>query len=349
MDALLAARFEVHLVHPYGMKALRKRKRVKTDPRDPYELAKLLRLGSLPEAYIALPQLREQRELVRHRRQLVKLATAVKAGVRALLAKHNIRLPATDLHGDAATGLLDDLELPGTYATRLAAQRRLLLVLADEIAATEVDLVRRLKDHPGYRKLLTVKGIGPILAAVFVAEIGDVSPVPGRRGVVLLGRDHPSPLRVRQDGAPRRRRSRLSGGRESSDPALGIRHCRARRLGEGALSDGARLVGCRARGPADRRGPSRGDRRGRRPPHYGSPRPIPGAELARREARLRELIDAADARDQAAELRDRAAEARDAAAAVRAEQSREDQRFDEQARARASIDLAGVGAPREGT
>lgn len=178
VDALTAARFEVHLAHPYGMKALRKRKRVKTDPRDAYELANLLRLGSLPEAYIAPPDLRELRELVRHRRQLVKLATAVKAGVRALLAKHNIRLPATDLDGDTATGMMDALQLPGAYATRLAAQRRLLLVLADEIAATEVELARRLKDHPGYRRLLGVKGIGPVLAAIFVAEIGDVTRFP---------------------------------------------------------------------------------------------------------------------------------------------------------------------------
>ena len=68
VDALLAARFEVHLAHPLGLKALRKRKRVKTDPRDAYELANLLRLGSLPEAYIAPPDLRELRDLVRHRR-----------------------------------------------------------------------------------------------------------------------------------------------------------------------------------------------------------------------------------------------------------------------------------------
>jgi transposase len=53
VDALCAARFEVHLAHPSGMKALRKRKRVKTDPADAYELAILLRLGSLPEAYIS--------------------------------------------------------------------------------------------------------------------------------------------------------------------------------------------------------------------------------------------------------------------------------------------------------
>ncbi len=178
VDALLAAGFEVHLAHPLGLKALRKRKRVKTDPRDAYELANLLRLGSLPEAYIAPPDLRELRELVRHRRQLVKLSTSVKAGIRALLAKHNIRLAATQLNSDTATGLLDALVLPGTYAQRLASQRRLMLVLADEIASTEVELHGRLRNHPGYRNLLTVKGIGPILAAVFVAEIGDVTRFP---------------------------------------------------------------------------------------------------------------------------------------------------------------------------
>ena len=53
VDALQAAKFEVHLAHPYGMKAMRSRKRVRTDPRDAYELANLLRLGSLPEAYLA--------------------------------------------------------------------------------------------------------------------------------------------------------------------------------------------------------------------------------------------------------------------------------------------------------
>jgi transposase len=178
VDALRAGGFEVHLAHPLGMKALRKRKRVKTDPRDAYELANLLRLGSLPEAYIAPPDLRELRELVRHRRQLVKLSTAVKAGIRALLAKHNIRLSATQLASDTATGVLDGLVLPGSYAQRLASQRRLMLVLADEIAATELELHRRLASHPGYRNLLTVKGIGPTLAATFVAEIGDVDRFP---------------------------------------------------------------------------------------------------------------------------------------------------------------------------
>ena len=175
VDALLAAKCEVHLAHPYGMKAMRKRKRVKTDARDAHELANLLRLGSLPEAYIAPPELRELRELVRHRRQLVKACTSVKNGIRALLAKHGLRLTVSHLEASTGQGLLDLVELPAASSVRLASQRRLLMLLSNEIDAVDIELDRRLKNHPGYRNLLLVKGIGPVLAAVFVVEIGDVS------------------------------------------------------------------------------------------------------------------------------------------------------------------------------
>jgi transposase len=202
VDALTAAGFEVHLAHPYGMKAMRSRRRVKNDQRDAYELANLLRLGSLPEAYIAPPDLRELRELVRHRRQLTKLNTAIKAGIRGLLAKHGIRLSATELEGLTATDMLNAVSLPGTYAIRLAAQRRLMLMLEDEIGVVEVELDRRLKHHPGYRNLLKVRGIGPVLAAVFVAEIGDVSRFPSAGALScwagLTPRHHESDRTVRR-------------------------------------------------------------------------------------------------------------------------------------------------------
>jgi transposase len=141
VDVLLAAGFEVHLAHPLGMK--RCVSASGSRPTRPMATSWRTCCGwaRCPRAYIAPPDLRELRELVRHRRQLVKLATSVKAGIRVLLAKHNIRLSATDLESDTATGLLDALDLPGTYAKRLASQRRLMLVLADEIASVEVDLI----------------------------------------------------------------------------------------------------------------------------------------------------------------------------------------------------------------
>ncbi len=158
VEALQGAKFEVHLAHPYGMKAMRKRKRVKTDARDAYELANLLRLGSLPEGYIAPSELRELRELVRHRRQLTKTATSVKAQIRALLAKHGIRLPASCLESQAGRDQLDAVTLPECAAGRLASRRRLMMLLDNEIDALDVELDRRTKVHDGYRNLLKVKG-----------------------------------------------------------------------------------------------------------------------------------------------------------------------------------------------
>src|SRR5207342_984469 len=66
VDVLEAAGAEVHLAHPLGVKAYSYR-RVKNDERDAADLADLLRMGRLPEAWIAPPATRELRGWVRHR------------------------------------------------------------------------------------------------------------------------------------------------------------------------------------------------------------------------------------------------------------------------------------------
>ena len=66
VDVLEAAGAEVHLAHPLGVKAFSYR-RVKNDERDAADLADLLRMGRLPEAWIAPAEIRELRELTRYR------------------------------------------------------------------------------------------------------------------------------------------------------------------------------------------------------------------------------------------------------------------------------------------
>ena len=92
-DALQAAGARVHLAHPLGVKAFAYR-RVKNDVRDATDLADLLRMGRLPEAWIAPPATRELRELVRHRAKLVGLRSHCKAEVHAVLAKCGIQVLA---------------------------------------------------------------------------------------------------------------------------------------------------------------------------------------------------------------------------------------------------------------
>jgi transposase len=174
VDALQAAGAQVHLAHPLGVKAFEYR-RVKNDVRDATDLADLLRMGRLPEAWIAPPATRELRELVRHRAKLVGLRSHCKAEVHAVLAKCGIQVLMSDLFSVAGTDLLDRLALPAPYAARIASLRRLLEDLEFEIDLF-AGLVRgRLLQDPGYVAVQQIPGIGPVLAAVFVAEIGDVS------------------------------------------------------------------------------------------------------------------------------------------------------------------------------
>jgi transposase len=163
----------VHLAHPLGVKAFEYR-RVKNDMRDAADLADLLRMGRLPEAWIAPPPVRELRELVRHRAKLVALRSHCKAQVHAVLAKFGVAVPMSDLFGLGGTQLLDGLELPKPYQARIASLRRVIDLLEFEIEVFDKLTRGRLARDPGYAAVRTIPGIGPVLAAVLVAEIGEV-------------------------------------------------------------------------------------------------------------------------------------------------------------------------------
>jgi hypothetical protein len=60
-DVLADVGATVHLAHPLGVKGFAYR-RVKNDERDAADLAELLRMGRLPEAWIAPPEVRGLRE-----------------------------------------------------------------------------------------------------------------------------------------------------------------------------------------------------------------------------------------------------------------------------------------------
>lgn len=163
----------VHLAHPLGVKAFEYR-RHKDDVRDAADLADLLRMGRLPESWIAPPAVRELRELVRHRAKLVAIRSNCKAQVHGVLAKCGVAAPMSDLFGVGGTKLLDGLDLPKPYAARITSLRRIIDLLDFEIDIFAKLAHGRLAGHPGYTAVQTIPGIGPVLGAVLVAEIGDV-------------------------------------------------------------------------------------------------------------------------------------------------------------------------------
>jgi transposase len=172
-DTLAAAGAEVHLAHPLGVKAFSYR-RVKNDERDAADLADLLRMGRLPEAWIAPPEVRDLRELTRYRQKLVGLRTSCKDQVHAVLAKLGIPVGCSDIFGAAGSAWLDGLGLPQPYGGKVASLRQLTGEVNSEITMLGEVIADLLAAGRGYRVIQQLPGIGPVLAAVVVAEIGDV-------------------------------------------------------------------------------------------------------------------------------------------------------------------------------
>jgi transposase len=166
----------VHLAHPLGNNW--GNRRVKNDERDANDLVDLLRLGRLAEAWIAPPEIRELRELVRYRHKLMRLRSGLKAQVHAVMGKVGVLPSRGDMFGPGGTAQLDALELPLAYSLRLESLRDMIELYSREIEILDRRIHLSLKDHTGYRAIQAIHGVGPVLAAVFVAEIGDVTRFP---------------------------------------------------------------------------------------------------------------------------------------------------------------------------
>src|SRR5262245_16717969 len=176
VDVLTEMGARVHLAHPLGNDW--GNRRVKNDERDANDLVDLLRLGRLAEAWIAPAEVREARELVRYRHKLVRLRSGLKAQVHAVMGKHGVLPSRVDMFGLGGTAQLDDLDLPMGYTARMESLRDLIGVYDREVAALDRRIAALFANHSGYHAIQAIDGVGPVLAAVFVAEIGDVSRFP---------------------------------------------------------------------------------------------------------------------------------------------------------------------------
>lgn len=167
----------------------------KTDSLDAEGLALLQKAGTLPEVWIPPRELRDQREALRFRAKLGQSRTRWKNRIQAVLRQYGIRInEVSDVFGKTGREILMNRlkELPEETRSSVEEQLELLDKIEAQIRAMEHRLEDCLENTPEREFVLTVPGFGPILSAVVVLEVGDVSRFPGPGHLASYGGTTPT-------------------------------------------------------------------------------------------------------------------------------------------------------------
>jgi transposase len=171
VDGLLEADYRGHLANPAAMQQYSGLKYT-DDYSDARCLAHLLRLGVLPEGYIYPKAERAVRDALRKRAHLVRQQTANVLSLHNIIARNTgVRLSAkwlNELTKEELQGMLPEADQVLAVTSSLAV----LACLRPQIKTLEQAVMKRLKHSSAYAQLLTVDGIGAILAQTIVLETG---------------------------------------------------------------------------------------------------------------------------------------------------------------------------------
>ena len=171
---------EGHSVHLANTVAIQQYSGLKhrDDDSDARWLATLFRLGQLPEGDIYPRRERAIRELLRKRSQLVRQSTMNVLSIQNLFARNEGRGLSANRVKDLKADELDGAFADANLALAVQSSLRVLNCLQEQIAELEEAIHRQVKLRPDYQKLLTVPGIGKILALTIMLETGDIARFP---------------------------------------------------------------------------------------------------------------------------------------------------------------------------
>ncbi len=150
----------------------------KTDKLDARGLAVLSINGTLPAVWIPPGELRDQRELARMRIFLVHIRTGLKNRIHATFAKYAITFKeVSDLFGIRGRNLIEKrlVELPPETKNSVKEQLKLLDQLERQISMAEERIWQVVKITLEMQLLMSIPGVGPILAILIALEIGDLA------------------------------------------------------------------------------------------------------------------------------------------------------------------------------
>ena len=177
VDGLHEKGYKVHLANPCAIQQYKGLKHT-NDSDDAFFLAKLLKLDILPQGYIYPKEDRQVRDLLRKRLLLVGQSTTHILSFQSLVNRNfSISLTSNDIKKLTES----DIDTMSIFENKnehliLSAKANIKsrCFLAQEILLLEKEILKVAKLKPEFNMLLTVPGIGIILALTIALETGDI-------------------------------------------------------------------------------------------------------------------------------------------------------------------------------
>jgi transposase len=176
---------EIQMAHPLKTKAIASA-RIKTDRIDKSTLAHLGMADLVPQAYIPPREVRNLREILRHRCFLVNLQTRIKNRIHTYLWKLGMDSEVSDLFGRRGRAWLETVSLREPFDELLHQDLKVLEALQGEIKQATRTIERLAQEDPRAALLTPVRGIGKYSALLILAEIGDIARFPGPKPLVAF-------------------------------------------------------------------------------------------------------------------------------------------------------------------
>jgi transposase len=174
VDGLGEHDYAVRLANPARMEQYNGLKNT-DDETDAFFLAELSRLGIVPQGYIYPKEERPVRDLLRRRLMVVHQKTAHTLSFQNLIARqrgeHISSNQILKLWPEEVKQFFDDERLVLMGRTNIETIR----FLDKQIKQIEKAVMKEVRLKPEYEKLLTVPGIGRILAFTIMLETGDIN------------------------------------------------------------------------------------------------------------------------------------------------------------------------------
>jgi transposase len=165
------------LGHAFYLKAIHGGK-AKNDRIDAGKLARLLRGGNFPSAYVYPKGMRETRDLLRRRTYLVRQRAQALTHIQILNSQYNLPPFPKKLGYAGNRAELNPLARfrDPSVQKNVAADLALIERYDEVIAEVELYLTRTAKvdDAQAYHRLQTIPGVGKVLALVLLYEIHDI-------------------------------------------------------------------------------------------------------------------------------------------------------------------------------